>query len=114
MSAANFRSMNIAVSILLKRAIILPENKTGEDNSLVSPRLSLQTANVLLGVRRVAHNQQPVSRPHLLERFNHEVRIVLRLESRDIQNIAIRFNSPLADGFSIRTGLALASVSDHR
>src|SRR6185503_14174481 len=101
MSAANLRCMNVAVSVLLKRAVILPENKTGEDDSLVTSCLSFQTADVLLRVRRVAHNQQPVRRPHFLEDFNYEMSIVLRLESRDIQNIAIRFHTPFAHGFTI-------------
>src|SRR6185503_7236173 len=114
MSAADFRRMYVAVSILLEGAIILPKNKAGEDDSLVPTCASFQTADVLLGIRCIAHNQKTVSRPNFLESLNYEMSIVFRLKPRDIQNIAIWLDPPLTHGLTIGPSLNLAPISDHR
>src|SRR5215212_401628 len=103
MSAAYFRRVNIAVRILLERAVILPKNKTGEDNSLIAARASLQTIDVLLRVRRITDDQQAISSSHFLECLNDEVSIVFRFEPRYIQNISIWLHSPLPNGIPIQT-----------
>src|SRR6185369_11342937 len=113
MSATDFGSMNITIGILLECAVVLPKHETREDDSLVATRASFQTVDVLLRVRRVTDNEEPVSRASFFERFDYQMRIVLRLEPRDIQNIAIRFHSPFAHGVTVRTAFHLASISDH-
>ena len=62
MSAANFRRVNVAISVLLERAIILSKDKTGEDDSFIPTCPGFQTTDVLLGIRRVANYEKPVSR----------------------------------------------------
>jgi hypothetical protein len=54
MRAAYFGRVNVAISVLLERTIILSKHKTGEDDSLIATRTGFQAVDVLFGVRRVA------------------------------------------------------------
>ena len=60
MRAADFRCMDVAVGVLLQRAIGVAEDETGEDDAPVAPRIGAQTFDVLFGVRRIADDDQLV------------------------------------------------------
>src|SRR6185369_12025961 len=113
-SAADFGCMNVAIRVLLERAVILTKHKTGEDDALVSARTRLQAVDVLLGVRRVANYQQPVGSAHLLKSFDHEMSVVLRLETGDVQDVPVWLNAPFAHELAIRAALNFGAVSNHR
>src|ERR1051326_398291 len=113
MSATDFSCMNVAIRILLQRPVILAKDETGEDDSLVAASTGFQTVDVLLGVRRIANDQQTVSGADFLERLDHEVSVVLGLESRDVQDVPVWLHSPLANQLPVRTPFDLAAVSNH-
>src|SRR6476660_3529371 len=114
MRATYFGGMHIAISILLERAIILPKDKTGKNNSLVAASACFQVLDVIVCIWRVADYQQTISGAHLFESFNNESGIILRLKTRDIQNIAVWLCAPTAHGCAIGPAFNFRSISDHR
>src|SRR5690242_21605114 len=114
MSAADFGRMNVAIRILLECAVVLAKDEASEDDSLVAASTGFQTVDVLLGVRRIADNQQAVSSANFFERLDDQVSIVLRFEPRNVQDIPVWLDSPFANQLAIGTPLDLAAVSNHR
>src|SRR5690242_21244839 len=82
MCSAYLRGVNITVSILLQRAVILAEYEAGEDDAFVAAGLCFQAADVTLRVRRIADDQQPVRSADFLKSLDNEVRVVFRLQTR--------------------------------
>src|SRR5438067_2429693 len=96
MGAAHFGCVDVAISILLQRAIIPTEYKAGEDDALVTTGARFEIVNILPRIRRIAHNQKLMRSADALECFDYQMRIVFRLQPRNIKDIAIRFDAPSA------------------
>src|SRR6266404_2487836 len=113
MCSPYFCCVNVTISVLLKGPVILPENESRENNSFVSSSSRFQITYIFFSVRSIAHDEQSVSSSYFLESLDNQVSIIFGLESRDIQNITIWFDAPLANGFTIWPPLDLGSVGDH-
>ena len=111
--AADFGGVNVAVSVLLQGAVVLTKNKSGEDDALVAAGSGLEIADVVVRVRGVADDQEPVRRPHFLECFDDQMRVVFRFQARDIQHITIRLDAPLAHRIAIGATFDLRAVGNH-
>ena len=114
MRATDFGCVDVAVGVLLQRAIILAKNESCENNPLVAAGTRLQILDVLFGIWCVSDDQQAISGADSFERFDYEAGIIFRLQSRDIQNITVRLDAPLPHEFAIRPPFYIASVRDHR
>src|SRR5687768_5941858 len=109
MCSTYFRRVNVAISILLKRPIILPKHKAGEDYSLVTACTRFEIVNVVFRVRRIAYDQQPVCSSDFLKGLNDEMCVVFRLETRHVQNVSIWLDTPLPNRSALRTSLNLTA-----
>src|SRR5260370_42368830 len=113
MCSPYFCCVNVTISVLLKSPVILPENESGENNSFISSSSGFQIIYIVFSVRSIAPHEQSVGSSYSFESLDNKVSIIFRLESRDIQNITIWFDSPLSNGFTIWSPLHLGSVGDH-
>ena len=94
MRTANFGRMNVAVSVLLKRAIILAKDESRENDALVAACAGLQVCDVLFGVRCVADDQQSICGSYFLKGLDYEVGVILRVESRKLKNGPVGVDAP--------------------
>jgi len=76
--------MDIAVSVLLQCPIALAKDEAGEDDARIACGTGAQILNILVGVRRIADDQEFMPGLHPLERFDHQMRVVLRLKPRNV------------------------------
>src|SRR2546423_3995944 len=113
MRAADFRCMNVAVGVLLKRSIILAEDEAGKDYATITARACAKVADVLVRVGRIANDEKLVSSTHLFESFYDQVSVIFRFKARDVEYVALRLYAPLAYYRRIGAALDLCAVCDH-
>src|SRR5687768_13452440 len=113
MGPSDFSRVHVAVGVLLQSTVIAAEHKPGEEYPFVAPRTALQLGNVLMSVRCVTDDQEFMRRPHALEGFDHEVGVVFRLESGNIEHVAVWFDSPTTNA-RVGVPLYVGAVRNHR
>src|SRR6478672_4337932 len=110
MRSSYLRRMDITISVLLQRPVILTKHKTCENYALVAAGAFFQVRDVVVGVGGVANYQQPIGGSHSLESLDHKMSIVFRLQPRDIQNIPIWLRPPTANRRAIRAAFNFGSI----
>lgn len=112
--AADFRGVDVAISVLLQRAVGVAEDETREDDATVASRARAQLFDVLVRVGRIADDDELVRSAHALEGFYDEPRVVLRFKARDVEHVAVRLDTPTTHGHAVGDARHLRAIGDHR
>src|SRR2546428_14098182 len=91
MRSPDFGRVNVAVGVLLQRAIIFSKDKAKKLDAPILGALKLR--NILLGIRRPSNNDEGQIGRDFFISLNHEVSIVLGLQSADVEDVAIRLEA---------------------
>src|ERR1700687_3906966 len=88
------------------------KDKASEDNSSISAGPRFEVLDVLASIGSIADNQKFVRGLNALESFDHQVRVVLGFQTRDVEHVPVRLYAPSSDHW-IGTPFNFSAVGDH-
>src|SRR5262249_14655044 len=108
MCTSHFGSLNVGVSVRLQFAIARSVYSSGKPDSGISR--GFQPLDVFFCVWRITHDEQELVGYNVLERANHEMRVVLGLQTAHEQEIFARPHSELIENGSALGPFAFSAI----